>query len=72
VLDRRVPDGPWSALVTLRSGLLENSTRATITFPATRARSSPYPIVVGLLIVLLVGIASALLITRRRRKSAGF
>jgi hypothetical protein len=72
VLDRRVPDGPWNALVTLRSGLLENSARATITFPATRARSSPYPLIAGLLTSLLVGIASALLIARRRRASAAF
>jgi hypothetical protein len=64
-LDRRVPDGPWNALVTLRSGLFENSARATITFPATRARSSPYPIA-GLLTILLIGIASALLIARRQ------
>jgi hypothetical protein len=34
-LDERVPDGPWSAELTLHSGLLTESVRATITFPAS-------------------------------------
>jgi hypothetical protein len=33
VLDKQLPAGPWDAQITLRSGLLERSTRATITFP---------------------------------------
>ncbi len=45
-LDRRLPNGPWDALVILHSGLLENSARATITFPTAvphhrRTPSSP-------------------------------
>jgi hypothetical protein len=67
VLDKQIPDGPWHALVTLRSGLLQRSARATISFPATGTSSrSPFPIVVaGLVILLLVGIVAARL--RRRR-----
>ena len=32
-LDNQVPAGPWDATITLRSGLLEISANATITFP---------------------------------------
>jgi hypothetical protein len=38
-LDKRVPDGPWDAELTLRSGLIERSAKASITFP----RSGPAP-----------------------------
>jgi hypothetical protein len=67
-LDKQIPDGPWRALVTLRSGLLQRSARATISFPATGTPSSPYLtylIITGLVILLLVGIVAARL--RRRR-----
>jgi hypothetical protein len=30
-LDKRLPAGPWDARITLRSGLIERSARATIT-----------------------------------------
>ena len=33
LLDKRLPAGPWDARIALRSGLLERSGRATITFP---------------------------------------
>jgi hypothetical protein len=39
MLDRRLPDGPWDALVTLRSGLLERSARATSASP----QLAPHP-----------------------------
>ena len=67
MLDRQIPDGPWHALVTLRSGLLERSARATISFPATGAPSSPYLtylVIAGLVLLLLVGVLAARL--RRR------
>ncbi|MDQ1534673.1 MAG: hypothetical protein QOF28_2434, partial [Actinomycetota bacterium] len=32
-LDKRLPSGPWDARITLRSGLLERSARANITYP---------------------------------------
>jgi hypothetical protein len=72
MLDKRLPDGPWNALVTLRSGLLERSARATISFPATGTPSSPYPIIAGFVIFLLVGIVAARLMTRRRRQLTGW
>jgi hypothetical protein len=71
MLDRRLPDGPWDALVTLRSGLLKHSARATISFPATGTPSPPYPIIAGFVIFLLVGIVAARLMTRRRRQLTG-
>src|ERR1700691_330890 len=67
MLDKQIPDGPWHALVTLRSGLLQRSARATISFPATGTPSSPYLtylVIAGLIILLLVGIVAARL--RRR------
>ena len=75
VLDEQIPAGPWDARITLRSGLLERSARATITFPA--AGTSPSvsttparpgwlsPIIAGLAIVLLLG--STALVVRARR-----
>jgi hypothetical protein len=68
VLDKQIPDGPWHALVTLRSGLLQRSARATITFPATGAPSSPYLIIAGLVILLLLGILIALHMMRRHKQ----
>jgi hypothetical protein len=66
-LGRQIPDGPWHALVTLRSGLLERSARATIDFSATAQSHTSYQLIVGLVIlVLLVGVFAALLIRRRR------
>lgn len=74
-LDERVPDGPWDAELTLRSGLLERSAKASITFP-TSGSAPPEPaapaqprwlffalagIVLGLLLALIVSLL------RRRR-----
>jgi hypothetical protein len=68
MLDKQIPDGPWHALVSLRSGLLQRSAQATISFPATGTPSSSYLTylaIAGLVILLLVGIVAAHL--RRRR-----
>ncbi|GLZ30157.1 hypothetical protein Lesp02_23470 [Lentzea sp. NBRC 105346] len=35
VLDQHLPDGPWKARLTLRSGFIEKVVTATITFPAS-------------------------------------
>ena len=40
-LDRRMPAGPWTARVGLRSGLLERRASARITFPVPGASSGP-------------------------------
>jgi hypothetical protein len=75
-LDKRIPAGPWDAQITLYSGLLERSARATITFPNTQASPAPttstrpgwlYPAIAGLL-VLLLGIAASLVVLRQRRR----
>jgi hypothetical protein len=62
MLDKQIPDGPWHVFVTLRSGLLKRSARATISFPATGAPSSPYLtylIIAGLVLLLLAGVVAA-------------
>ena len=82
VLDPQLPAGPWDAVITLHSGLVEHSARATITFPATGA-SAPvpttpslpgwlYPAVVGLVVLALLGLAGSILARKwpRRRAAA--
>ena len=77
-LDAALPAGPWDAQITLHSGLLEKSTKATITFPDTG--SSPpvvttvttpgwlYPVIGGLIVMLLLlGVVVLILLLRRRR-----
>ncbi len=69
MLDRQIPDGPWHALVTLRSGLLERSARATINFPATATPHRSYHLIAGLIVLLLlVGMFAALVMRRRRNQ----
>ncbi len=75
-LDEQVPDGPWEAEITLRSGLLERSAHATLTFP--RAGSAtlvpiapddarPFLVMAGLLLILLcVGLLWAFIRRPRR------
>ena len=77
VLDEALPAGPWDARITLRSGLIVRSAHATITFPAAGAAPSVTatpirprwlsPIITGLVVVLLIGIAAPLVRTRLRR-----
>jgi hypothetical protein len=73
ILDKQLPAGPCDARVTLKSGLLERSARATITFPLTGA-SLPvnaasgrpgwlYPATTVIVILLL---STALLLLSRR------
>jgi hypothetical protein len=65
ILDKRLPAGPWNALVTLHSGLITNSARATVTFPNNGKSAPPY-LVIGGLAILLLGI-TALLVRLRGR-----
>ncbi len=77
-LDEQVPDGPWEAAITLRSGLLERSAQATLTFPHAGSATlvplapddaRPFLVMVGLLLVLLcLGLLWALV--RRRRHTS--
>ena len=78
LLDEQIPAGPWQAAITLRSGLIERSAQATLTFPragsGTAAPATPVddrwrsPAVAGLLLALL-GAALPWAISRRRRDS---
>ncbi|MFF5405459.1 peptidase [Streptomyces misionensis] len=78
-LDARLPDGPWTAALTLRSGLVERSRRATVTFPATAGGTGVVaasvagqgafstPVVAGLsaLVLAALGVLRAKLLRRR-------
>ena len=74
-LDKRLPAGPWDALITLHSGLVERSVRTTIRFPAAGGASPAaydragwaYPALAGLGLVLL-GLTGALVLPRRPRR----
>ncbi len=67
VLDKQIPAGPWDARVTLHSGLITSSARATITFPNIAPAPAPYLAIVGLAVLLLLGIAVLRVVIRRRR-----
>ena len=74
-LDEQVPAGPWEAVIILRSGLLERTARATITFPESGAatpvsvasirRGWLYPAFAGV-VVLVLGAGTSLVVRRRR------
>jgi hypothetical protein len=75
-LDKALPTGKWDAQITLKSGLLERSAKATITFSAAGAsapvkavptrRASPVAAIAGFG-VLLVTIAGLFALRRRLR-----
>ena len=67
ILDKQVPAGPWDARVLLKSGLLERSAHATITFPDATAAQH------GWLYFAIIGLAIGLLLFelwRRRRRTS--
>jgi hypothetical protein len=77
-LDERVPEGPWDAELTLRSGLLERSAKASITFPAS-GPAVPEPLtsaksgwllfaLAGIIFILLLALIVSLL---RRQRGPG-
>jgi hypothetical protein len=73
-LDERLPAGPWNAQITLRSGLVERSAHATVTFPAAGAAPTVqatsdrprwlYPAIIATLLLML-GAATRHLLRRR-------
>jgi hypothetical protein len=77
-LDRRLPAGPWNAHITLRSGLVQRSARATLTFPdtgtaaAVRAAPTSSGRSHAAVFVLVGGIVAGLTVafTRRRANTA--
>jgi hypothetical protein len=76
-LDKRVPAGPWDARITLYSGLLKETARATITFPGVGASPAViatairpgwlYPAIAVLVVLLLLAIVALLVELKRRR-----
>jgi hypothetical protein len=77
VLDKRLPNGPWKARLTLRSGMVQRTVSATITFPTSGAGLSigglnPARLLnlrsaIGL--VLLVAAVISVFVWRRRSRS---
>ena len=81
-LDKSLPDGPWIAVITLRSGLTERTAEASLTFPSSGAAlavtpttphsGTPWPfmaIVAGL--AALLATSGWALQRRRRMRDAG-
>lgn len=77
-LDKELPAGPWDARITLKSGLLERSAKARITFPdfgeaePTITSSSGsgwlYLLFAGLVILIVLGITARFLWRRGRNR----
>ncbi|MGW2182824.1 peptidase [Streptomyces sp. NPDC001732] len=78
-LDARLPNGPWTVELTLKSGLVERTTRAAITFPTTpgsagaaamsavRQGNFTTPVVAGLSALVLTALCLLLPKFLRRR-----
>jgi hypothetical protein len=75
-LDKQLPAGPWDARITLRSGLLERSARATLTFPdagtspavnTTPTRTGWPHATIAALAALVLGIAAGMHIAHKRK-----
>jgi hypothetical protein len=77
ILDKQLPAGPWDAQITLRSGLVERSAHAILTFPdagaAPAVKAEPvrpgwlYPGIAGLVILfMLLGLIMLYRVLRRR------
>jgi hypothetical protein len=70
-LDRRLPAGPWNARVALRSGLLERTRRATVSFPSRSSAGAPLlTIALAAGLVLATGGLLAQRAASRRRRRA--
>ncbi|MGW0994820.1 peptidase [Streptomyces sp. NPDC002523] len=79
-LDARLPDGPWTAALTLRSGMVEHTERATVTFPTTPGSAGAVaaaaaqqghfntPVVAGLSVLVLTALCLPLSTFLRRRR----
>jgi hypothetical protein len=82
-LDKRLPRGPWRAQLRLRSGSIERTIAATITFPLSAGVGKPpaarvvppesgnlIPVVISVLVLLAIA-ALALGLSRRVRRGRG-
>jgi hypothetical protein len=78
LLDRQLPDGPWTVRLTLASGLLQRTATATIRFPTSPGteNAAATPDTIAWILILGVGgfvvlaVLCALLIVRRHRRLA--
>jgi hypothetical protein len=75
-LDPELPAGPWDATITLRSGLVERTAEATITFPEAGAAAPVETtsgfagwmyVAIAALLLLMLGIAAMVVVRRVRR-----
>jgi hypothetical protein len=80
LLDRQLPDGPWTVRLRLASGLLERTATATIRFPVlpgtTNAAATPDAIAWFLILgvgcfVVLAFLLALLIVLRHRRLAVG-
>ena len=78
-LDRAIPSGPWRATITLRSGWVRRTARATLSFPARPGSAAAVPATAGTAsargALLAVGaglvlLGAGILLLRRRRPGA--
>jgi hypothetical protein len=75
LLDKRLPRGPWRARMRLRSGPVERTAIATLTFPghivvAKQAESSRELILGAMIVLVSLAVAAfALLLSRTRRRT---
>lgn len=80
VLNETLPDGPWHATLTLKSGLLEETVEADVTFPEAGETAAPvavegpwwqqWPMLAGLGGAVLLVLGAALTARRRSRANA--
>ncbi len=80
-MDRQLPDGPWDAALTLRSGILEKEVEANIQFPADPGLAAPAAVqdvgnsagylLAALIVLVALLIVVVLVLLRRRRREAG-
>jgi hypothetical protein len=76
-LDKRVPRGPWLARIRLRTGLIQRTATATITFPSPGGAANPAKARVGhgehrnLILLALLAVAVLALPLYRRRGAGG-
>jgi hypothetical protein len=79
-LDEKLPDGPWRATITIKSGLVKHTAEAKLTFPAETGVAEPVQaeeparvpwLAIGLGAMAAVALLAALfwLLARRRRRS---
>lgn len=76
-MPRELPNGPWTAQIELKSGLLERQASAPVTFPDAGTGEAVAPIqeggnqwlpIAGIIAALLIAIITSILVMRHRRR----